>query len=113
MAAPILTTTQSIQERLGDCRSTREIRLLINDNCAGFGEIINVTLLCGKQNPGQTLCVVDFTQEASHPGLCASVLGGRVFGFNSVVFSFSPHRDLGCVRGFPAGSPSCSCIANA
>lgn len=106
-----MNKSSEIQAQLNACRNTQEVRGVINDFCAGFGEIVNVTLLCGTQHPGKTLCVVDFIGANTQTSLCANALGGQVFGFNSVIFNFTPNPDFGCVKGFGAGTPACSCTA--
>lgn len=108
-----MSTAQNLQKHLAACLNTQEVRGVVNDFCTAFGGVVNVTLLCGKQYPGKTLCVVDFTRENARTNLCANALGGQIFGFNSVVFKFPTHPDFGCVQGLPEGSPSCSCTARA
>lgn len=106
-----MSTEQNIQKLLETCRSSQEFRAVVNAACGKFGEVVNATLLCSKQPPAQTFCVVDFARENTKSNLCASALGGQVFGFNSVVFKFQKHPDFGCVKGFPSDSPTCSCTA--
>lgn len=108
-----MSPAQNLQKYLTACLNTQEVRRVINDFCSEFGSVLNVTLLCGKQHPGKTLCVVDFTRGNTRISLCANALGGQIFGFNSVVFKFAAHPDFGCVQGLPEGSPSCSCSARA
>lgn len=108
---PMTGAASDMQSQLAACRNTQEVRVVLNDFCAEFGEIIIATLLCGKQSPGKTTCIVDFTRGNAQTSLCAHALGGRVFGFNSVVFNFPTPPDFGCIQRFPADSPACSCVA--
>ena len=98
-----------IQTLLSSCKNGIELRKLIKELCSEFGEVLAITLLCGTHPGGKAMCVVDFIPESPNVNLCAMTLGGKVFGHNSVILNFTPHAEFGCVRGFPAGSPACSC----
>lgn len=100
---------QNNAELLKNCRNAAELRSCIADLCADTGQLLNLTLLCGKQSPGQIMCVVDFVPGNSNISVCAMTLGGRIFGFNSVVFNFTPPADFTCLHGFPPAATSCSC----
>ncbi|MFA7292790.1 MAG: hypothetical protein WC023_11140 [Rhodocyclaceae bacterium] len=104
-----MNNTPDMQTLLGSCKNGAELRKAVEELCAEFGETLNMTLLCGSHPAGKALCVVDFVPDNPNVSLCAMTLGGKVFGFNSVIFNFAPHPDFGCIRGFPAGSPACSC----
>jgi hypothetical protein len=93
---------------LGSCRNPADLRKFVEEICAEYGDIVIVTLLCGSHPVDKALCVVDFVPGTPNVNLCAMTLGGKVFGFNSVIFCFAPHPDFGCIRGLPAGSPACS-----
>ena len=102
----------AIQALLNSCKNGPELRKSVDGLCSEFGEILNMTLLCGSHPGGKALCVVDFVPDNPNVSLCAMTLGGKVFGFNSVILNFTPHAEFGCIRGFPAGSPACSCTPN-
>lgn len=96
-------------ELLNTCQNAVDLKRGIADLCADSGRVLNVTFLCGNQSPGQIMCVVDFVPGNSNISLCAMTLDGRIFGFNSVVFNFTPPADFSCAHGFPPSAPSCSC----
>lgn len=108
-----MSNAQSMQEQLAACLSTQEVRCVVNNFCTEFGDVVNVTLLCGEQHPGKTLCVVDFARENTRTSLCANALGGQIFGFSSIIFKFQKHPDSVCIQALSEDAPSCSCTARA
>lgn len=104
-----MTSTPEQLHRLNNCQNGVELRAHIGELCAGRGEVLNITLLCSKQTPDQLMCVVDFVPDASNVSLCAMALGGRIFGYNSVVFNLTPPDAFICTHGFPPAAASCSC----
>lgn len=97
------------QALLGACRGPAELHQTLTDLCREFGEVLNISLLCSGQNPGSTMCVIDFIPDNPNIGHCAYTLGGRVFGFSSIILSLKLAEGFGCVRGYPSESPACSC----
>lgn len=99
----------NVQALLGACRNAAELRRLIGELCAGFGEVLHLTLLCGDHSPGQRMCVIDLVPKEADITLCAQSLGGQRFGCSSVVVNFTPHSEFGCVRGYSVIPSACSC----
>lgn len=104
-----MDTTLTPVERLNLCTNSAELRQAVDVLCADFGPILNVTLLCGNQNHGRTMCVIDFYPDNPNTNLFAMKFGGRMFGYHSVIFNLTLPSEFGCIKGFPSGSPACSC----
>jgi hypothetical protein len=101
--------SRNVPALLSTCQTTAELRRMIEDLCAGHGEVLHVTLMCGKQHPGHKTCVVDLVPKDLDVGRCAAALGSRVFSANSIIISFAPHPSFACPLGTPPDLPSCSC----
>ncbi|MFC5302974.1 hypothetical protein [Azospira restricta] len=105
-------TGSDVQRLLSACTSVGEIRNALNALCADFGNVLNVTVLCGNNSPQKKLCVVDLVPDDSDVQRCARHLGGRIFGYSSVILDLVPHPQFGCPRGVEAPPAiDCSCIA--
>ena len=104
-----MTRSEKTRSRLQECRNVHELRDAISELCRDIGNILGVTVLCASNTPGNGMCVIDFPPEANAASRCAAALGGRVFGYHSVILSFPYHTEFACTRGFPPAAPSCSC----
>lgn len=100
----------SVSQRLGQCLDAAELRATVEAACAALGEVINVTLVCGNDNPDKKLCVIDLVLDRTDIQACAEEIGGRVFGYSSVIIDIVPHPDFRCPRGMTDDVPGCSCI---
>ncbi|MBW7900327.1 MAG: hypothetical protein H3C26_02545 [Rhodocyclaceae bacterium] len=100
-----------IAARLGACRSAAELRGEIDALCAEFGAVLNVTLLCGDDGGDHKLCVIDLVPGEADVQACAARLGGRIFGFSSVLVELALHPRFTCPRGLSPNTPGCSCVA--
>jgi hypothetical protein len=99
-----------ISHHLGNCRTVAELRATVETQCAEFGTVLNVTLICGNDQPERKLCVIDLVPGSTDIQYCADRIGGRVFGFSSVIVDLLPHPEFICPRGSTGELPGCSCI---
>lgn len=104
---PLVT---GISDRLGQCLNAAELRATVDSACTELGEVINVTLICGNDNPDKKLCVIDLILRQTDIQACAERIGGRVFGYSSVIVDIVPHPDFLCPRGVDGDVPGCSCV---
>ncbi len=102
-----------VASRLGSCRNAAELRSEIEALCADVGAVLNVTLLCGSDEADRKLCVVDLVPGEADIQSCAGHLGGRVFGFSSVIVDIALHPEFVCPRGLTPEAPGCSCTPKA
>lgn len=101
---------EGISHHLGNCRTVAELRATVDTLCAEFGSVLNVTLVCGNDQPERKLCVIDLVPGSADIQDCAERIGGRVFGFSSVIVDLVPHPEFVCPRGSADELPGCSCI---
>lgn len=99
-----------ISHRLGQCRNAAELRAMVDSACTELGQVINVTLICGNDNPDKKLCVIDLILDQTDIQACAEQIGGRVFGYSSVIVDIAPHPAFSCPRGLAGDLPGCSCV---
>lgn len=104
-----MTRSEQIDQRLQECRDVAALRNVLGDLCCAFGSIVGITILCSRENLSKGMCVIDFPPDADAASRCAAAIGGRVFGYNSVILSFTRHPEFSCERGFPPPGPSCAC----
>ena len=101
------------RERLHACTTASDVRKTLESMCSQFGEVRNISLLCSRDTPNIAMCIIDFVDRegAAEDSVsrCAEALGGRIFGFSSVIVTFTPAEDYCCGQSFPPASASCSC----
>lgn len=100
--------TEQPASRLSTCRNAGELRSTFAEICREFGEVVNITALCGLHQ-SKTLLVVDLLPAARSISAVAERLGGEIFGHNSVAVSIERPRDFVCPKGFETPPPTCSC----
>ena len=107
------THARQLRERLSACATASDVRQTLESLCAEFGEVRNISLLCSRDTPNIAMCIIDFSDRDGNPedsvSRCAQALDGRIFGFNSVIVTFTPATGYRCGQSFPPTSASCSC----
>lgn len=105
---------ETAEVALSACQDIGELRRALEILCTEFGNILNVTVMCGLGTSQKKLCVVDLIPGDGDIQRCAERLGGRVFGYSAVILDILPHPDFGCPRGTAGPRQSeCACVAKA
>ncbi len=102
---------ERIHQQFSACRDAAELRALIESLCKEFGRVLNVTLMCGSSHPHKRLCVIDLIPGDTDVQSCAHHLGGRVFGYSSVIVDVVAHPDFRCPKNVQPIPSGCSCVA--
>lgn len=96
------------KERLRNCRNTSELRVLIAELCGELAEVLSVTAICSQERDNM-MCVIDFAPGTPNLAAVTELIGGHIFGFNSVVLRLAPQAGFTCPNGYPPKHNSCSC----